>query len=64
MITLEDMKRLKLPHLTVDQIRRLTNAENTCKISTTDWSKNYWFEAFRKLCEKYGCMEYFRKVIH
>jgi len=64
MITLEDMKRLKLPHLTVDQIRRLTNAENTCKISTTDWSKNYWFEVFRKLCEKYGCMEYFRKVIH
>jgi hypothetical protein len=64
MITLEDMKRLKLPHLTVDQIRRLTNAENTCMIATTDWSKNYWFEVFRKLCEKYGCMEYFRKVIH
>ena len=64
MITLEDMKRLKLPHLTVDQIRRLTNAENTCKIATTDWSKNYWFEVFRKLCEKYGTMDYFRKVIH
>jgi len=40
MITFEDIKRMKLPHLTTDQIRRLTNAENTCKIAKTDWSKN------------------------
>jgi hypothetical protein len=64
MITLEDIKRMKLPHLTTDQIRRLTNAENTCKIAKTDWSKNYWFNVFQKLCEKYDCMDYFRKVIH
>ena len=67
MMTIDDIKRmnlLKLTHLTPDQIRRLTNAENTCRISTTDWSKNYWFNVFQKLCERYGAMEYFRKVIH
>ena len=64
MITIEDIKRMKLPHLTTDQIRRLTNAENTCKIAKTDWSKSFWFNVFQKLCEKYDCMDYFRKVIH
>jgi hypothetical protein len=64
MITLEDIKRMKLPHLTVDQIRRLTNAEKTCKSAMTDWSKGFWYDVFKKLCEKYGAMDYFRKVIH
>ena len=64
MITNEDMKRLQLPELTPDQIRRITNAETTCKNSLTDWSKNYWFEVLRKLCVKYGALEYFRKVLH
>jgi len=63
MMTLEDVKRMKLPHLTADQIRRLTNAENSCRIAGTDWSKNYWYGVFEKLCEKYNCMDYFRKVI-
>jgi hypothetical protein len=64
MITLEDIKRLELPHLTVDQIRRLTNAENTCKIATPIGRRTIGLNVFRKLCEKYGCMDYFRKVIH
>ena len=66
MITIEDMKRLtpELGGLKPDEIRRLTNAENRCKMAETDWSKNYWFGVFQKLCEKYGCMNYFRKVIH
>jgi hypothetical protein len=55
---------MRLPNLTTDQIRRLTNAENTCKMAKTDWAKNHWFGVFRKLCEKYNCMDYFRKVIH
>ena len=63
MMTLEDVKRMKLPHLTTEQIRRLTNAENSCRIAGTDWSKNYWYGVFKKLCEKYNCMDYFRKVI-
>jgi hypothetical protein len=64
MMTIEDIKRSKLPHLTTIQIRRLTNAENSCKIAHTDWSKNYWYNVFQKLCEKYNCMNYFRKSIH
>jgi hypothetical protein len=64
MITSDDMFRLKLPDLTPDQIRRISNAEITCQNATTDWSKNYWFNVFKKLCEKYDCMSYFRKVLH
>ena len=67
MITVEDIKRLKsseLKYLTTNQIRRLTNAERTCKMSTSNWAKDYWYNIFQKLCKKYGCMDYFRKVIN
>ena len=64
MMTLEDVKRIRLPNLTTDQIRRLKNAENTCKMAKTEWAKNHWFGVLRKLCEKYNCMDYFRKVTH
>lgn len=64
MMTLEDVKRIRLPNLTTDQIRRLKNAENTCKMAKTEWAKNHWFGVLRKLCEKYNCMDYFRKAIH
>ena len=46
------------------QIRRIKRAEEACKRATTDWSKNYWFNVFKKLCKKYNQMEYFRKTIH
>lgn len=46
------------------QIRRIKKAEEACKRATTDWSKNYWFSVFQKLCKKYGQMDYFRKTIH
>ena len=64
MMTLEDVKRIRLPNLTTDQIRRFKNAENTCKMAKTEWAKNHWFGVLRKLCEKYNCMDYFRKAIH
>jgi len=64
MITIEDIKRLHLPNLTSIQIRRINNAEKACADSISDWAKNYWFNVFRKLCEKYDCMYYFRKAIH
>ena len=63
MLTTIDIKRLQLPKLTPDQIRRINNAEVTCKNATTDWAKNYWYNVF-KLCKKYGCDDYFRKTIH
>ena len=55
MLTTIDIKRLQLPKLTPDQIRRINNAEVTCKNATTDWAKNYWYNVFQKLCKKYGC---------
>ena len=64
MITIEDIKRLHLPNLTSDQVRRLSNAENTCRNSTSNWAKEFWYNVFKKLCEKYNVMEYFRKTIH
>ena len=67
MIHETDMKRISLPslaHLTYEQVRRITNAESACKNSTTDWSKDFWFNIFQTLCKKYDAMEYFRKVIH
>ena len=64
MITFDDIKRLDLPNLTPIQIRRISNAETTCKNATTEWSKDYWFKVFKKLCVEYNCMNYFRKAIH
>jgi len=64
MITIDDIKRLQLPKLTPTQVRRINNAENRCKNAMTDWSKNYWYNVFQKLCKKYGCEDYFRKTIH
>ena len=64
MLTTIDIKRLQLPKLTPDQIRRINNAEVTCKYATTNWAKNYWYNVFAKLCKKYGCEDYFRKTIH
>jgi len=63
-IDLERLKMTSLTHLTQQQIKRLTNAENACKNSMSDWAKDYWFNIFQTLCEKYGAMDYFRKVIH
>ena len=64
MITIDDIKRLDLPNLTPIQIRRISNAETTCKNATTDWSKDFWYNVFKKLCVKYNCMNYSRKAIH
>ena len=46
------------------QIRRIKRAEEACKRAETNWSKNFWFSVFQKLCKKYDEMEYFRKTIH
>ena len=64
MITIDDIKRLTFTRTNTIQIRRINNAETSCKNATTDWAKNYWYNVFKKLCKKYNCMDYFRKVIH
>ena len=44
--------------------RRIKNAETACRESMTDWSKNYWFGVFSKLCKMYGRDDYFRKTVN
>ena len=44
--------------------RRIKNAEKACRESMTDWSKNYWFNVFSKLCKKYGRDDCFRKTVN
>ena len=44
--------------------RRIKNAEKACRDSMTDWSKNFWFNVFSKLCKMYGREAYFRKTIN
>ena len=44
--------------------RRIKNAEKACRDSMTDWSKNYWFNVFSKLCKMYDREDYFRKTIN
>jgi len=44
--------------------RRIKNAEKACRDSMSDWSKNFWFNIFSKLCKKYGRDDYFRKTIN
>ena len=51
-------------HLTAIQIKRISNAEKACKNATTNEWKELWFDVFRKLCTKYNCTEYFKKVMH
>tara|TARA_B110000495_G_scaffold168446_1_gene155367 strand:- start:46 stop:216 length:171 start_codon:yes stop_codon:yes gene_type:complete len=50
--TMKDMKEMK----------RILNAERACKNALTDWGKNFWYNTFKKLCEKYGKMAYFNQV--
>ena len=50
--TMEDMTEMK----------RIINAEKACKDATSDWGKKYWYDTFKKLCEKYDRMAYFNKV--
>ena len=46
------------------QWRRIKRAEEACKNANNDDWKSFWFDTFKKLCEKYNKMVYYRKVIH
>ena len=44
------------------EMKRIINAERACKNALTDWGKNFWYNTFKKLCEKYDRMAYFNQV--
>jgi len=53
---------MTVKHLTARQIKRISNAEKACKNARTNEWKELWFNVFRKLCIKYNCTDYFKKV--
>ena len=62
MITSEDLKRLMGNKLETEN--RINKVMETCKNSTTDWAKNYWFSVWQKLCIKYDRMDLYRANLH
>ena len=62
MMTKEDIHRLIGDKTKVEKL--ISNAVETCKNAQTDWAKNYWFGVWKKLCEKYGREDLYRKDLH
>ena len=44
------------------EVRRILSAERACKNALSDWGKKFWYNTFKKLCEKYNKMSYFNQV--
>ena len=61
MITSDDIKRI-IPEDV--HMRRIKRAEKACREAKNDEFKAFWYDTFKKLCEKYDKMDYFRKVIN
>ena len=59
----KDFKKV-VNEINLDYEKLIRNANSALQNGKSDWSKNYWFNVFKKLCEKYDAMDYFRKVIH
>lgn len=45
-------------------MRRIKRAEKACREAQSNEWKSFWYNTFRKLCEKYGKMSYFNKTIN
>ena len=60
-MTSEDIKRIMPDDLAM---RRIKRAEKACREAQNDDWKNFWYNTFKKLCEKYDKMAYFNKTIN
>ena len=47
-----------------NQERLIRNAMNACENSTTNWGKNYWFNVWKTLCQKFGRNDIYVKNLH
>lgn len=47
-----------------DKERLIGNAMKACERSTTDWSKNFWFNTWKHLCQKFGRSDLYNKHLH
>ena len=61
-MTLEDINRITDTDTKIERL--INNAVTTCKGSTSDWAKNYWFGVFERLCKKYDRDDLYRKHLH
>ena len=60
-MTSEDIKRIMPDDLAM---RRIKRAEKACREAQNDDWKNFWYNTFKKLCEKYDKMAYFNRTIN
>ena len=61
MMTSEDIKRIIPDDV---HMRRIKRAEKACReAQNNDWKK-FWYNTFKKLCEKYDKMAYFNRTIN
>jgi hypothetical protein len=57
-----DLKRIMGD--TVQTEKKINAVMDTCKNSTTDWAKNFWFNVWKQLCTKYGRTDLYNKHLH
>ena len=60
-LTSEDIKRIIPDDV---HMRRIKRAEKACREARNDDWKNFWYNTFKNLCEKYDKMTYFNKTIN
>ena len=44
--------------------RKINAVMLTCKNATSDWAKDYWFNVWKKLCQKYGRTDLYNAHLH
>jgi len=62
MITLNDIERITNTKVKVERL--INYAVLVCKMSKTDWAKDFWFGVFKKLCKKYNRSDLYNKHLH
>ena len=62
MITETDIERITNSKVKVERL--ISNAVTACKRAQTEWSKDYWFGVFTKLCKKYNRSDLYNNNIH
>ena len=45
-------------------MKRIKRAEKACREAQDDRFKAFWYNTFKKLCEKYDKMAYFNRTIN
>mgnify|MGYP001347707440 FL=1 len=62
MMTNDDIIRLVGDQTKIEKL--INNAATACKNSTTEWSKNFWYNTFKTLCNKYSRTDLYNKLLH